>query len=101
MLCDDLNVTDGASAGAWIRPRLGGEFGAVTLQVPKGFEAYARVFHPATDPEWNPVRWADVAKVCGTTPHREMQWHAIAGLPEDENYRNSRWPGQNPLTGSL
>ena len=31
VLGEDLEVTDGAAAGAWIRPRLGGEFGAVTL----------------------------------------------------------------------
>lgn len=101
MESDDLKVTDGAVAGAWIRPRLGGEFGAVALQVPKGFEAYARIFHPASDPEWNPVRWAEVAKTCCTTVHREMQWHAIVGLPEDEKYLDSRWPGQNPLTGEM
>lgn len=51
MISDDLEITDGAVAGAWIRPRLGGEFGAVTLQVPQSFEAYARVFHPARDRE--------------------------------------------------
>jgi hypothetical protein len=96
-----LTLVDGARAGAWIKPRLGGEFGAVTLQVPKGYEAYARVIHPASDPEWNPVRWADVAKACGTTAHREMQWHAIVGLPEPEDYRDSKWPGHNPETGSM
>jgi hypothetical protein len=41
MHSDDLEVIDGAAAGAWIKPRLGAEFGAVTLQVPKGYEAYA------------------------------------------------------------
>ncbi len=96
-----LALVDGARAGAWIKPRLAGEFGAVTLQVPKGFEAYARVFHPASDTEWNSVRWADVARACRTTVHREMQWHAIVGLPEPKNYRDSKWPGQNPATGSM
>jgi hypothetical protein len=96
-----LTVVDGARAGAWIKPRLEGEFGAITLQVPKGFEAYARVLHPASDAEWNPIRWADVAKACGTAVHREMQWHAIVGLSEPKNYRNSRWSGQDPATGSM
>jgi hypothetical protein len=58
MLSDDLKVTDGASAGAWIEPRLAGEFGAVTIQVPKGFDAYARALHPAQDSERNPIGWA-------------------------------------------
>jgi hypothetical protein len=96
-----FTLVDGVSAGAWIKPRLGGEFGAVTLEVPQGFEAYARVFHPASDAEFNPVRWEDVATACGTTVHREMQWHAIVGLPAPENYRNSKWPGQEPAIGSM
>jgi hypothetical protein len=69
--------------------------------VPEGFEAYARIFHPASDPEWNSVRWADVAKACGTKPHREMQWHAMVGLPEPGNYADSKWPGQEPATGTM
>ncbi len=94
-------MVNGCAAGAWIKPRLGGEFGAVTLQVPEGFAAYARVFHPASDSEWNSVKWADVATACGTTAHREMQWHSIVGLPEPENYRDSKWPGQEPSTGTM
>jgi hypothetical protein len=87
------------------RPGLGSsqawEFGAVTLQVPKGFEAYARIFHPARESEWNPVVWAEVAKFCGTTTHPEMQWHAIVGLPRYENLEDSKWPGQEPNTGEM
>src|SRR5262249_2209286 len=83
--------------GAWIESRFSGEWGAVTNQVPNGFETYARVFHPATafhpgsDPAWSKVRWAEVAEACGATAHRQMQWHAIA----------SGWRGNGPLTGSM
>jgi hypothetical protein len=107
---DDLKVIDGAAAGAWIRPRLRGEFGAVTLEVPKGFEAYARVFHPASDAAGKPVRWADVAKTCGTIPHREMQWHAILGLRDADELRGSyrpndgsgvSWAGSDPSIGTM
>jgi len=77
----DLVVVDGLSAGAWIEPRLGGEFGAVTLQVPKGYEAYARVLHPASDRDGNPVRWAEVAEACGTSAHREMQARSTSTRP--------------------
>lgn len=101
MLDMDLSLADGASEGAWIKPRLRGEFGAVTLQVPKGFEAYARVFHPAADEGANPVRWAKVVDFCGTTAHREMQWHAIVGLPADENLMDSKWPGYEPSEGEM
>ena len=97
----DLEVIDGASAGAWIKPRLGGQFGAVTLQVPDGFEAYARVFHPARDAEWNSVRWAEVAEFFGAKVHREMQWHAIVGLHEPGRREGSVWPGQEPSIGEM
>jgi hypothetical protein len=106
----DLNVTDGASAGAWIKPRLGGEFGAVTLQVPEGFEAYARIFHPASDSDGKPVRWAEVADTVGATVHREMQWHALLGLPGPEKLRgyygpsagvDSKWVGYDPSVGAM
>ncbi len=110
MISNDLKVIDGAAAGAWIRPRLGGEFGAVTLQVPKGFGAYARVFHPALDRAGNSVRWVQVAKACGTTPHQEMQWHAILGLRNADEPRGSdrpkdggrvKWAGSDPPIGAM
>ncbi len=90
---ETLRVTDGALAGAWIKPRLGGRFGSVTLRVPMGFEAYARIFHPPSDSNGNSVSWAEVAKVCGTTPHPEMQWHAILGLGDADELRGSYAPG--------
>jgi hypothetical protein len=110
MQSDDLKVIDGAAAGAWIKPRLIGEFGAVTREVPNGFEAYARIFHPAFDQQSNQVRWAEVAKACGTTPHREMQWHAILGLADPDELRGSyapndlsgaQWTGSDPPTGAM
>jgi hypothetical protein len=42
----DLRVTDDASPGAWIAPRLGGDFGAVTLAVPAGADHINKV------PKW-------------------------------------------------
>lgn len=109
-LGNNLKIIDGAAAGAWIEPRLSGEFGAVTLQVPQGYEAYARVFHPATDWEGNPVPWAEVAKVFGTTAHQEMQWHAILGLSSAGELRGSygpdtpigsKWAGEDPWLGTM
>lgn len=110
MQSDNLAVIDGAEAGAWIKPRLRGDFGAVTLQVPEGFEAYARVFHPAFDRERHPASWAEVAALCGTTPHREMQWHSILGLGNADELRGSyypndgsgvKWMGSDPPIGTM
>jgi hypothetical protein len=106
----DLKIVDGAVAGAWVKPRLGGEFAAVTCNVPEGFEAYARIFHPAADRDWKPVSWTDVASVFGTTPHREMQWHAILGFAHSGRLRSSydadtvvgsQWGGHDPPTGAM
>ena len=101
MLSDDLQLTDGASAGVWMRPRLEGEIGTVASQVPKDFDAYARIFHRAEDPEGNPVRWAEVAAASGTIPHKEMQWHAIVGQPSYRPNGESKWPGQVPSVGEI
>lgn len=110
MLGDDLEFTDGAAVGAWIRPRLGGKFGAVKRQVPMDFEAYARVFHPASDRAGKPVSWVEVAKVCGTIPNQEMQWHAILGLDDADELRGSyrpgdesgvKWAGSDPPIGTM
>lgn len=104
-----LRITDGAAASAWIRPRLSGEFTTVTSAVPEGFEAYARVFHPARDAEGNDLRWREAAKAFGTTPHRQMQWHAIRGLAQADELQECRgdepthppWDGSDPGVGSM
>jgi hypothetical protein len=110
MISSELEVCDGAAAGAWIRPRLGGRFGAVTLEAPNGYETYARIFHPATDGEGNPIKWAEVAEAVGTVAHREMQWHAILGFSGPEELQSShrvdaeggsRWTGNDPPIGGM
>src|SRR5690242_15691058 len=93
MEAGNLKVTNGELAGAWIEPRLGGAFGAVTVQVPKGYEAYARVFHPAYNRKNQPIRWAEVAKPRGMTVHQEMQWEALTA--------HSEWDGLAPSLGGM
>lgn len=78
-----LPVENDISRGVWISAgRRHGEPGTVASLVPAGFEACARVFHPAVryagddDVE---VSWAEVAAHNGTRPHPLMQWHTITG----------------------
>ncbi len=57
--------------------------------VPGGFEAYARVFHPAylhPDREdlVEPVRWSRVASMTGRTVHPEMEFRRIANLEPNQ-----------------
>jgi hypothetical protein len=98
----DLKVVDGTAAGAWIAPRLEGGFGGdVKQQVPNGYDAYVRIFHPAYDRDGNPATWAEVAKTLGRTAHREMQWHRLVGVDDSFGNENSEWPGSDPSTGEL
>ena len=71
----------------WIVERLTDFAVNVLSVVPSGFEAYARVFHPAekvtyTSPDWaewqiEPVRWTEVAELTGRTAHQTMQWASL------------------------
>ena len=55
----------------------------VTSVLPAGFEAYARVLHPAEEPFTGErvVRWAEVAAWSGQPLRRDAQFHSIALPP--------------------
>lgn len=81
----DVQPSEEVSAADWVRERLHGFAVNVGSIVPSGFEAYARIFHPARkqrrgldDPE-EEVRWATVAGWNGKVVHPEMQFHSIGG----------------------
>jgi len=101
VLASDLSVTQDASWGSWIEPRLHGSFGAVTLAVPSGYPAYARICHPASDARGNHFSWPQVASETGRTAHALMQWHALVGSADHLNFSGSLWPGRNPERGDL
>ena len=78
-----------AEPADWLVERLTDFAVNVLSVVPSGFEAYARVFHPASkvtctadmaqESTSEPLRWADVAELTGRTAHRLMQWASIQG----------------------
>ncbi|MBS2937468.1 hypothetical protein KDN32_06910 [Nocardioides sp. J2M5] len=78
---------------------------AVGFLVPAGFEAYARVLHPAHDRHRDAVRWSTVAEECGTVLHAEAQWHALAGRRSSREHSppptGTGWPGNEPDVGCL
>ena len=100
MLGEDLKAVDGAEVGAWIEPALGAS-GAVEDQVPKVFEAYGRVFHPAREEGGDKVTWADVARRLGRVAHPEMQWHQIVGTTDTFGIEGSEWQGGIPRLGQM
>lgn len=96
-----LKIVDGATAGAWIEPRLASEIGSVASVVPTGFDAYVRVLHPAYDQEGNSVRWNEVAKMFGASAHALMQWHALMQPRDSSDSQVVRWLGLNPSLGEM
>ncbi len=87
-----LRVSQDLAVADWIAPRLGGPFGAVSRTVPAGFAAYARICHPPGDPAGELTTWARVAAATGRRAHALMQWHALAGAPEQEFSKNATRP---------
>jgi hypothetical protein len=89
---------------SWIGERLA-PFDAyvVASVVPGGFEAYARVLHPADEPLHGGdrvVRWAEVAAWSGLPLRPGSQFHSIA-LPRVRPGGEAPWTGQGPGRGSL
>jgi hypothetical protein len=86
----------------WIGPRLhpfaAYDVGAV---VPTGFDAYARILHPASgDPYPTEVRWSEVAAWNDKTIHPEVQFHSIAESTPRSMFGPPPWR-QEPRNGTL
>jgi hypothetical protein len=96
--------SDETGQAGWIGARLA-PFDAyvVTSVVPGGFEAYARVLHPAEEPRHGGgrlVRWAEVAAWSGVPLRPGSQFHSIA-LPRQRPDGEAPWSGQGPSPGRL
>lgn len=97
------------SGGGWIAPRLSG-WAVVGSTVPRGFAAYARVFHPVSlsvfvdwperRRELRPATWASIAAALGTEAHPGMQWDAITRGTHDSTWIDG-WEVDPPRTGDL
>jgi len=78
-----------AEPAEWLVERLTDFAVNVMSIIPSGFEAYARVFHPASkvtctadggaETVFEPLRWSEVAELAGRTPHKLMQWPGLQG----------------------
>ncbi|MGC5172470.1 hypothetical protein ACLQ2Q_17680 [Microbacterium sp. DT81.1] len=105
-----MEWTADVSAGDWLRERLDADWSSSSMHqvVPRGFPAYARIFHRATrdrpaDRPWPPlpyaaharewrlfqaadppidverVSWAETARAFDTVMHPLAQWHRLVG----------------------
>jgi len=85
-LADGVIPAVDGGPGDWLRSRLLASPKGATLVgsvIPVGFEAYARVFHPAQRTPHSgemavSVPWGAVVKWSGSILHPEMQWEAIS-----------------------
>jgi hypothetical protein len=75
----------------------------ITIVVPAGFEAYARVLHPVQTPstEDGLVRWADVAAWSGMPLREDAQFHSIALPPGAAPDGPPPYDSQGPQPASL
>lgn len=100
---DELTWSDDVTRAEWIGDRLApADSRAATSVVPSGFEAYARIFHPAEEPRRGRgrlVRWHDVAAWSGLVLDPYAEFFSIA-LPPDP-IDTPPWSGQGPRHGSL
>jgi hypothetical protein len=97
-----LLQTDDLTPAAWIAPRLGAFGSGVHGVIPAGFEAYARILHPAESSRQERVRWSAVAAACGKVAHRLMQFHILVGVaPTEYDVESGAWTGSVPDHGNL
>jgi hypothetical protein len=97
-----LTQTDDLTHAAWIAPRLGAFGTGVQGIIPAGFEAYARILHPARLPGDEYVRWSEVAAASGAVAHALMQFHSLVGVSAYEtSVKSARWEGSVPTAGDL
>ena len=92
------------SVGDWLRERLDPGFASMHGVVPRGYPAYARVFHPPLVDD-APTTWAATAAAFGTTLHGLAQWQRIVRTPVDGDWRTRIGPDGReysaPLEGEL
>jgi hypothetical protein len=69
-----------AAPAAWWTARLDDSYDLLTALVPRGFEAYARVFHPVPI-EGETLRWSELAARNSRIVHPQMQLSAIGRPP--------------------
>ncbi|MDP9239521.1 MAG: hypothetical protein M3O55_02630 [Actinomycetota bacterium] len=82
LVVGELTLVRDTGPADWVVERVGDFENGVGSVVPEGFEAYARVFHPASrlvDDHEESVTWRQIAEANGRKPHPGMEWTGITG----------------------
>jgi hypothetical protein len=78
MLAVMITAAEDTRAAGWLS-RSAADMYTVHAMVPRGFAAYARIFHPAGLTGGGDVRWAEVAAANGRTMHGAAEWGQLTG----------------------
>ncbi|HEX6521169.1 MAG TPA: hypothetical protein VF070_14355 [Streptosporangiaceae bacterium] len=89
-----LRPVAGVSPADWVVAGVGPFGSGVGAFVPHGFEAYARVLHPAWTADDRPVPWADVAAWSDRVVHPRVQFEALSAPTAEAD--DSARPWQTP-----
>jgi hypothetical protein len=89
-----------AAAADWLVGRLGPFASGVGALVPHGFEAYARILHPAVDLARRPIRWGEIAAWSGQTVHPLVQFERLMQPAAGHGDSPRPWAAYPP-TGNL
>jgi len=94
-----LKLADDAEAARWLAEVLEKPWGRgdranyAASVIPRGYEAYARLFHPAwLAGEERELTWAETAALAGTRPHARMQWHAVSRAGDADGWMRGLVP---------
>lgn len=98
-----MEFTADLSRGDWIEPRLG-EFGTVSGVVPRGFDAYVRIFHPFRADKYDTEEsaywtWAELARRTERVFHPLVQAGGLGVF--DHPLEVEGWSVIGPQEGAL
>ena len=96
----ELTLLLDPAPGIWLEGALGSRFALVESLVPRGYDAYARLFHPALTYEGQHIRWSTVAEWSGKTYHSLMSFEGISVPKSDYGSTDQPWD-DDPEHGSM
>jgi hypothetical protein len=92
-----LNLVSDVSAADWVRDRIDTFGPVVGGMLPIGFDAYAKVLHPARGPGNVRIRWSEVADWSGRVLDQDA-WFEDLSVPIDADDRGPLpWEQEPPL----
>lgn len=95
-----LTFLSDVAPARWVEESFGFAFASVCALVPGGYEACARVLHPAWDASDNPVAWSTVAEWSGRVYHPLMSFEGISAPASGHCLGPPPWD-HDPNHGSL